>query len=238
VTRLAGFALESDPWLADLLGRPAHRLGADGRGEAVFPEGAFFATAKVAADDIAAAGRLEDMGFRMIDMALSFAAPVAAIPFDRADGVRQARPEDCAAVAAIARDGFRFSRFHLDPRLPKALAGRIKAAWAENFFKGGRGDAMIVASVEERVVGFLQLLRAAQERLVIDLIAVDERFRGGGLARAMIASAVRTMPAVELRVGTQAANIPSVRLYESLGFRLSGAQLVLHCHGGKEEYPA
>ena len=34
-----------------------------------------------------------------------------------------------------------------------------------------------------------------------------------------------------LRVGTQAANTPSVRLYESLGFRLSQAQFVLHHHG-------
>jgi ribosomal protein S18 acetylase RimI-like enzyme len=32
-------------------------------------------------------------------------------------------------------------------------------------------------------------------------------------------------------VGTQAANIPSVRLYESLGFRLRSSQYVLHHHG-------
>jgi hypothetical protein len=38
------------------------------------------------------------------------------------------------------------------------------------------------------------------------------------------------------RVGTQAANAPSVRLYESLGFRFRDAQFVLHHHGHGRPY--
>ena len=34
----------------------------------------------------------------------------------------------------------------------------------------------------------------------------------------------------ELIVGTQVANVPSVQLYESLGFRLKSSQYVLHMH--------
>jgi hypothetical protein len=33
-----------------------------------------------------------------------------------------------------------------------------------------------------------------------------------------------------LLVGTQVANIPSVRLYERMGFSLSSSQYVLHLH--------
>ena len=40
------------------------------------------------------------------------------------------------------------------------------------------------------------------------------------------------VPRRELRVGTQAANVPSVRLYEPLGFSLASAAYVLHLHRG------
>jgi ribosomal protein S18 acetylase RimI-like enzyme len=236
--RLAGFALETDPWLGGLLGRPAYRVAAAAGSCASLPESPFFATAKIAAQDVSDAGRLEDSGFRIVDTALTFAAPADIIRDNDAAGVREARSADRGAVAEIARTAFQFSRFHLDSRLPKSLAGRIKAAWAENYFSGRHGDAMIVATFENRVCGFLQLLRASGDRLIIDLIAVDPRCRGRGLARGMIGHAVSVMRPAELVVGTQAANLRSVRLYENLGFRLSAAQLVLHCHGGQEEYRA
>jgi RimJ/RimL family protein N-acetyltransferase len=37
---------------------------------------------------------------------------------------------------------------------------------------------------------------------------------------------------VRLDVGTQVANLPSVRCYERLGFRLSSSSYVLHLHAG------
>jgi RimJ/RimL family protein N-acetyltransferase len=47
----------------------------------------------------------------------------------------------------------------------------------------------------------------------------------------MIAFAARSLPQfTTMRVGTQIANIPSIRLYEAMGFRLVGAQHILHCH--------
>lgn len=238
MTRLAGFTVEDDAWLSALLERPAFRVVRQGNAEVTLPPGSFFATAKLPAEAVAEAGCLADVGFRVVDTALTFAAAANAIPADHGTELRIAAPEDRAAVAAIARDGFRFSRFHLDPHIPASLAGRIKAAWADNFFAGRRGDAMVVAIKEGAVAGFLQLLRSAGDRLIIDLIAVQARWRNRGLARAMIGHTARAMGATELVVGTQAANVPSVCLYEGLGFRLTGAQLVLHHHGGSDKYPA
>lgn len=238
MTRLAGFTVEDDAWLSALLERPALRVVPRSNTEATLPEGMFFATVKLPAEAVATASRLADVGFRVVDTALTFAVAASAIPADHGAELRMAAPSDRAAVAVIARDGFRFSRFHLDPHIPTSVAGRIKGAWADNFFAGRRGDAMIVASDEGVVVGFLQLLRPANDRLVIDLIAVKAGSRGRGLARAMIGHAARTMSTAQLVVGTQAANVPSVRLYEGLGFRLTGAQLVLHHHGDNNRYPA
>ena len=137
-------------------------------------------------------------------------------------------------MGAIAARSFRTSRFHLDPSIPNETADRIKAAWAENYFAGHRGDLMLIAEQDGEVAGFLQALRGSNDTLVIDLLAVAEAAARRGLARAMIerlAAEARGQQASALRVGTQAANLPSCRLYESLGFRLTAAETVLHFHG-------
>ncbi len=81
------------------------------------------------------------------------------------------------------------------------------------------------------MTGFLLLLGPTGNALVIDLIAVDESMRGRGVAGAMIGFAARAFPdAGRVRVGTQAANVPSLRLYERLGFRTVATQYVVHSH--------
>jgi ribosomal protein S18 acetylase RimI-like enzyme len=142
-----------------------------------------------------------------------------------------ALPGDRQAVEDIARKSFLYSRFHLDPAFSRAVADRIKAEWAGNFFHGQRGDHMVVAEVAGAVRGFLQLLQDEPERMTIDLIAVAEDVRGRGVASAMMGYAMRACRARTLRVGTQAANLASLRLYENLGFRVIATSYVLHRHG-------
>jgi ribosomal protein S18 acetylase RimI-like enzyme len=241
----AGFTTDPDPWLSGILGRPALRLArADvpsNEWKSRLKSDDLFVTAKLLADRTAEMRLLQDLGFRTIDAALTFeTVRLAATPAD--PRVRLARPDDCAAVARLAGHCFVFSRFHLDPAIPKSLANMVKASWAANFFKGQRGDGMVVAEHNGSVAGFLQLLWAGSV-LVIDLIAVAPQSARQGLARAMIgfAAAKGTGDGRQpsgFRVGTQAANAPSVRLYESLGFRFTQAQFVLHHHGRGGSYPA
>ncbi|WP_096701986.1 GNAT family N-acetyltransferase [Magnetospirillum sp. 15-1] len=234
-----GGPLVADPWLGGLLGRPAFRLAAPICDPACLT-GAVFITAKVACTDMARAFALQDLGFRVVDTALTFDAGRLDAP--AADPrVRFARPGDEAAVRAVAGQSFLYTRFHLDPVLPDALAHRVKAEWAGNYFGGKRGDGMVVAEVDGAVAGFLQLLWDQQGRLVIDLIATHPRATRRGLARAMIgfAQANGTGDArrpTGLLVGTQAANIPSARLYEGLGLKFHGAAQVLHHHGSAPGY--
>jgi ribosomal protein S18 acetylase RimI-like enzyme len=130
----------------------------------------------------------------------------------------------------VARKNFVYSRFHLDRAVPNVLADKIKAEWVGNYFLGKRGDEMVVALVDERVVGFLQLLRR-NENLIIDLIAVDASQRRKGIARDMIAYAESQYDdCSHIVVGTQVANIPSIRLYEKIGFRLRSSKYVFHYH--------
>jgi ribosomal protein S18 acetylase RimI-like enzyme len=228
--------LTPDVWLSGIFGYPALRVGADPTGSPLSKLDArqpFFAYAKLDVSEVSRLATLTDAGFRVVDTALTFDGVISGTPGSH---VRFARPEDRAQVARIAGSAFRYSRFHLDPRVPAGVADAIKSSWAANYFDGNRGDGMVVAERDGKVAGFLQLLRAPQDRLIIDLIGVDPVLQGQGLGREMILHAARhgigdnRIPAI-ITVGTQAANIPSVRLYESLGLRLRSAQYVAHHHG-------
>ena len=234
------YRLDPDTWLTEILGRPSWVVTTGGTSSPPLREltkpGPQFATAKIAAADTASVEFLQSGGFRVVDMVLTLDAEHPVAPGDSA-AVRFAVPEDRARVEAIAGKSFRYSRFHLDPHLPRTLADKVKATWAGNWFRGARGEGMVVCENPKGVVaGFLQLRWAPAERLVIDLIAVEAESARKGFARAMIgfAYARGTGDARRPRgmtVGTQAANIGSVRLYESLGFQLRDAKFVLHHHG-------
>ena len=218
--------LAHDPWLSGILGKPAYHLSG---GDFTAPDGRAFVDAKVAADDTAALLRLQDVGFAVMDTNVQFTRPAGALP-QGTSPVRAAAARDEAAVRALAAEAFVYDRFHRDPAVGYKAASRLKAEWAGNYFAGKRGDRMIVAEDDTGLCGFLQLLRAKDGGTVIDLVAVAERSRGKGAARAMIALAANTPDTGALRVGTQIANLPSIALYESLGFQRISASHVLHLH--------
>jgi ribosomal protein S18 acetylase RimI-like enzyme len=230
----------ADPWLAGILGRPAHRVaGSIVTGEEAMASAALaplaatggFAYARVPTADVRLVQLLEDAGFRVVDTGITLEARSVDDTHATVSAVRMARADDAARVETIARAAFRYSRFHLDPRIPHALADEVKAQWAANFFRGKRGDHMVVAERGGAVAGFLQLLAGADGALTIDLIGVAEAHRGHGLASGMIAFAARECGRPErIRVGTQAANVGSLRLYERLGFTVASTSYVLHFH--------
>jgi nucleoside-diphosphate-sugar epimerase/ribosomal protein S18 acetylase RimI-like enzyme len=238
--------LKADPWLTNLIGHDAYSLAvtpeliqASGGKHAwtysLFREAQaknVFITAKVPVSDPAARAFLEEHGFRLIDTNVRFervGPPVKAPPAKR-PLARFAEPADRDAVMELARRAFTFSRFHQDPLISKSLADEIKAQWAGNYFAGKRGDRMVVAVVDSKIVGFTLLLTPSLPQVMIDLIAVDWNHRGSGIASEMIAFIEQQYQPSSMLVGTQVANLPSVRLYEKLGFRLVEAQYVFHFH--------
>jgi ribosomal protein S18 acetylase RimI-like enzyme len=82
-------------------------------------------------------------------------------------------------------------------------------------------------------VGFLAAL-VSERNAVIDLVGVDKQYQrrrvGAALTQAFIDH--YRPSASSLQVGTQVANVPSMRLYERLGFSISKTQYVLHLHRG------
>ena len=221
-----------DAFLERCLGYPVFRLP----GAAALAEGLAQASShlkwmlevKIAVGELGDVAALTKRGFRVVDTNVQLARPAGTFAKGAA-ACRHAKPADEAAVRAVAAASFSQTRFHLDPRIGKANADRVKEEWAGNFFAGKRGEWMIVAEERGRVAGFLQALRAKNGSVVIDLIGVAPDSRSLGLGRSMIAFAGEACAAnAPMIVGTQIANSGSLRLYENLGFRVTGASYVLH----------
>lgn len=225
-----------DKWLADKLSLQfAHKLifnGEEGELSTLkisLPEKSNFIHTSVPCHNLIALNKLIDYGFKVVDTRLTLSQDTYfTLPVSEMTTCRESIPEDKAIVSEIARTSFIFSRFHLDPLIPNEKANALKSAWAENFFNKSRGDALIVAETKNSsIAGFLLLLKG-KEKWVIDIIAVDSKYRNLGVAKQLISYANKKFSL--LNVGTQASNLISLRLYESLGFKIISSEYVLHYH--------
>lgn len=238
-----------DAWLAEILERPSLRLAVTDADAtqlsqemtAFSRDGDAFFYAKLPTSEVAACIGLTAAGFAVVDTALTLswagAAPAGAAAAVR---VAQARRDQQDAIVAIAGSCFRWSRFHLDPQLPVRMANLVKRRWVENYVNGSRGSALYAAELDATVAGFLAVIESTLNGTAvatIDLVGVATQFQGRGVGAALVDTFLREWQprARELRVGTQAANVRSLRLYESRGFRVAESSYVLHAHyhGGR-----
>jgi len=220
--------VRNDAWLTDVLQRPVYAV------DPVFDAadhgpGLYFAKIPVA--DPTPLRALTAQGFVVVDVNVTYAHAREVEPREAEIGVEPARPEHHDALAEIAGSCFRYSRFHLDPEIPDELADRVKSEWLRSYGRGDRGVELLAALDDGRPVGFLAVL-ADRDKRVIDLIGVARGSQGRGVGTALVSAFVaRHGPgASALRVGTQIANGPSIRLYERCGFAFAGAAYVLHLH--------
>ncbi|SDE90219.1 GNAT family N-acetyltransferase [Rhodospira trueperi] len=249
-----GATLVLDSFLSDIMGKPAYDLklapteatatAADAPLEALLANFGVDGTpalvsCRLRADDVNGIQALEESGFRMIECYLDFEINMKATASDEPDGpthgLRLAGAADRSALKAIASSGFTSSRLHLDPAIPKAQADESRRRWLANSLDGRAEAVYCTVDPERGPSGFVACRRldGAEPGGRLDLIAVAPHARGYGHGRALIGAFVRHCRRADYRygrVGTQAHNLPAIRLYESLGFRLDAAFMTLHLH--------
>lgn len=226
-------SLKKDSWLTGLMGCDAYHFSGkldDLAGNLTF-EAKSFTDVKIPVDQISLLTAVQDLGFHLVDTNVQLSR-VAGDMVENDDMCRFASEKDYDSVCEIAESSFTKSRFHLDPSINKETADLVKKEWAGNFFKGLRGNWMVVAEVEGKVVGFLQLLKKSESVIIIDLIAVRTDMQGQGLAGSMISFANSKClgTSADIIVGTQISNIQSLSFYLKHGFRIISADYVLHLH--------
>lgn len=189
-----------------------------------------FAYAKANTADISLCGQLENLGFRIVDTNVQLKVKKYHSQATKANAslVRESMASDQAEVGKIAKESFIYSRFHLDSKVDDSIANAIKKEWVENYYKGKRGDAMIVAVLQNEICGFVQLIEK-ENFWIIDLIAVSKKAQGKGIGKALIQYCFNKYKNFEYGiVGTQVSNIPSLNFYERLGYRVHKTQYVFH----------
>ncbi len=238
MTKTPGKNIIKDEWLSGIFGHDVYAVILDsaftgGTGPKSLKDlqrSRVFLYSKVSCDDLNGIGFLNDSGFYLVDTNVVFEKKISLSHGEVSLQMsRFAGSDDEDAVARIAESAFTLSRFHRDENISDTTANRIKGEWARNYFRGRRGDFMVVAENGKEMTGFLQLIKGNDHQLVIDLIAVDKAHRERGMARDMIDFAgshcgdFRT-----IRVGTQLVNAKSIRFYENIGFRYVSSQYVFH----------
>lgn len=215
-----------DQWLSEVLGKPAFRVVC-GNDNLDLPKSCF-AFSKTSTHDVASGENLTKLGFFLVDTNVTYLYEGNAPEHQARVFVREARTEDENAVRAIASNIFSLTRFHVDPYIDINVAHKMKADWAGNYFSGKRGDLMLVAEMDGKVVGFNQIL-LREDMAIIDLIGVAKEAQGQGVGRALIGYMQKTY--TKILVGTQLSNNNSIALYEKMGFRYNDAHYVFHYHG-------
>ena len=249
--------LREDPWLSAIMGHGvfqvrsvespvagSEKAASDILGQVQYhaaQQGVAMYYARVDTAQVNVVRSLCAAGFYVVDVTVTFCMEAPSQVRDPAPGkvsICPVGPEHHQGVLDIASSCFQYSRFHLDPLVPRSVANRIKHDWVLSYIRKQRGDELFTAVLDGRPVGFLAALSMESQGrriCVIDLIGVDTACQNQGVGRALTEFFIRRYHTQcdRLQVGTQATNIPSMRLYESLGFSVMKTQYVMHMHVGK-----
>lgn len=192
--------------------------------------------ARIPASNQAALRALENTGFHLIECYLELEHSLENIP--QRTGKNEIRPlqtKEILELEKIALASFQYSRFHVDPFIDRSQADITRSEWVKNACRG-RADFVFVAHVDQQPVGFLTCMKQLSKRIttgILDLIAVHPAYRDHKIGYDLTSEFLtycRNQKYFSARVGTQAHNIPSLRLYEKVGFLMSRTFFSYHKH--------
>jgi dTDP-4-amino-4,6-dideoxy-D-galactose acyltransferase len=134
--------------------------------------------------------------------------------------VRTHREPDLAAVVLIARSAHTDTRFFFDRRFDRDAAALLYETWIRKACAAPDARVFVGETMGE-LAGYLSCHRSGPQAGHIGLAAVDPRFHGQGIGRAMIEAALRwfaDQEITDISVVTQGRNVAAQRFYQSAGF--------------------
>ncbi len=147
--------------------------------------------------------------------------------------VRFADNADKKPVLEICKESFFSSRFYQDKKIGKKLAKKIMQQWLLNFFKKKRGDYLIVSKINNKVTGFLLILKV-NNAYVIDLIAVVKKYRNRGIATKMLLffeNFISSKNKKKIFLTTQENNKEGLQFYFKNAFKVKHKHYIYHFNG-------
>lgn len=113
------------------------------------------------------------------------------------------------------------SRFYKDLHFDKSAFEKLYRTWIEKSVNHELADHVYGVFISNQLAGFVTL-SLKNDVTQIGLIAVDEEFRGKGIAKSLIAYCIMKTVQIgkgTIRIVTQAHNLAACSLYESIGFK-------------------
>ena len=125
-----------------------------------------------------------------------------------------------------------YSRFRLDPNVPKQAFVSLYEVWLERSVAGDIADRVLsVGNASGRELGLVTIARVDAATGRIGLIGVREDSRGSGLGTALVVSAEQAMEdggAERAQVSTHIENTEACRLFESFGYQAGAPKRAYH----------
>lgn len=170
-----------------------------------------------------------DLGFRPYDLRIELSRRIETrLDPPRAD-VRDARPEEQAALEAMSRERMRETRFWADSRFPR---DRVKDLYGEWLRRGMTTPAERRTLVPAEAVGFVICHFDFDRRVgTIELIAVGAEQQGSGVGNLLVEAALSSFADAGMAratVVTQGRNLAAQRLYQRHGYRTAENAMWLH----------
>jgi len=191
---------------------------------------------RIKTDNSTAVRLLENSGFRLMECYVRLKHNLKNIPCASGKNtIKDYNSKYIKLVTKIAQNSFTFSRFHFDENISKELADETRKSWVENSCKG-RAEKIYISEKNEKITGFVICKVKNDEKQKIcnlDLIAVDKQYRQQRIAYDLTIEFLKYAKNNNFGyaiVGTQAHNIPSLKLYEKTGFEISETFYTYHKH--------
>lgn len=134
-------------------------------------------------------------------------------------------------LLSLTLDSGKYSRFRIDKRFTHSEFKKLYREWiTKSVLRKKAFDVLIYSDLEELIKGFITLEKSNSTG-IIGLIAVDKKYQGKGIGKALVREALSRFQKkglTNVRVGTQISNNGAVKFYQKLGFAILRVQNVYH----------
>ncbi len=139
------------------------------------------------------------------------------------EGTAISRQYDPEAILRIAEETFMYGRFHLDFNIPDSLADKRYMRWVDDLIQA---DNVLALLYHGELAGFY-----AFEKDKVLLLGIKKEFQGKGLTKSFASKGCQEQFRIgydELYTSISPANVASLNLFITLGFRLRKTVDVYH----------
>lgn len=219
VARLSLLTASTEPQYAALLGAVL---------ESASRQGFRHLTRRLDARGLQEVRSLERAGFYIVDVGVLFS--LAKLEPQRQVGARPVEPHEVEALVEHCGAVFGNSRFDNDAFFSKAGAVELHRRWIRNCCSG-RSDVVLIPAADGPVGFITCAVPPGSDTGNIELLGVNERYRGRGLGKLLLSGALAWFSGrcAKVEVRTQLVNRGATAAYEAAGFTIAQGELIYSC---------